>query len=71
MQPGDANVDGADYPFEEWVDTMSVWDLIDELDLGEEARAYWRRRGVYLAAMARFPPPNRSRAEDRFWYGHH
>ena len=68
FQPGGPDVHGAGYTVEEWRDTMSVWDLIDELELGEEARAYWRRRGAYLAAMARFPPLGRSREEDRFWY---
>ncbi|MCJ1397625.1 hypothetical protein MMC11_000821 [Xylographa trunciseda] len=45
------NMDSRGFPFAEWDDSMSVFDLIEEMELDDETAKYFHRRAAFFAAQ--------------------
>ncbi|MCJ1393466.1 hypothetical protein MMC18_006341 [Xylographa bjoerkii] len=45
------NLDSRGFPFAEWDDSMSVFDLIEEMELDDETAQYFHRRAAFFAAQ--------------------
>ncbi|MCJ1381993.1 hypothetical protein MMC17_005105 [Xylographa soralifera] len=45
------NFDSRGFPFAEWDDSMSIFDLIEEMELDDETTQYFHRRAAFFAAQ--------------------
>ncbi|MCJ1475742.1 hypothetical protein MMC13_004406 [Lambiella insularis] len=54
--------DGRGYPFRHWDDSMSVFDLLDAMELEPDARAYFTRRAAYSAFDSLPGPPSQEQS---------